>query len=211
MAKSVITRVQQRLVVKMTVKISTFKIGSEWFSVAYFEDLRLVANSSPSKTPEDARRSLISSLRSGQVREYQESPPNPQIIKEFELALRAKEGSLKLFLGGLSQFQRDVLCLTSNIPPGRVTTYKNIAIAIGKPNAQRAVGNALANNPFPIIIPCHRVIRSDLRLGGYSGTLGPKTKELLLRREGISFQNGKVMEKFLLAPDMLSYRSSLCP
>ena len=195
----------------MIVKISTFKIGSEWFSVAYFEDLRLVANSLPSETPEGARSSLMSSLRSRHVREYLESPPNPQIIKEFESALRAKEGSLNLFLGGLSQFQRDVLCLTSNIPPGRVTTYKNIAIAIKKPNAQRAVGNVLSNNPFPIIVPCHRVIRSDLQLGGYSGPLGTKTKESLLRREGIRFQNGKVNEKFLLAPDMLSCRSSLCP
>lgn len=101
--------------------------------------------------------------------------------------------------------------MTTMIPKGSVATYRSIAAALGKPNAQRAVGNALARNPFPVIIPCHRVIRSDLSLGGYSGAHGTKIKEILLIQEGVKIQNGKVMEKFLLASDMLSYRSSLCP
>ena len=68
---------------------------------------------------------------------------------------------------------------------GKVKTYKELARSIRKPKASRAVANACGKNPFPIKIPCHRVIRSDGRLGGYSGKGGIKTKRRLLRNEGI--------------------------
>ena len=71
------------------------------------------------------------------------------------------------------------------IPIGETTTYKNIAIAIGKPNSSRAVANACAQNPYAPEVPCHRVIRSDGSLGGYSGKGGVRTKKLLLKKEGI--------------------------
>ena len=64
-------------------------------------------------------------------------------------------------------------------------TYKELARSIRKPKASRAVANACGKNPFPIKIPCHRVIRSDGRLGGYSGKGGIKTKRKLLRSEGV--------------------------
>ena len=72
-----------------------------------------------------------------------------------------------------------------NIPKGEVRTYKEIAFAIGKPNSARAVANACGKTPTPIKIPCHRVIRSDGSLGGYSGKGGVSTKRKLLKREGI--------------------------
>ena len=72
------------------------------------------------------------------------------------------------------------------IPKGEVRTYREIAIAIGKPNSARAVANACGRNPRPIEIPCHRVIRSDGRLGGYSGKGGISKKLRLLKKEGIS-------------------------
>mgnify|MGYP006159477817 FL=1 len=72
------------------------------------------------------------------------------------------------------------------IPFGSVKTYSQVAKAIGKPLAVRAVANAIGKNPFPIKIPCHRVIRRDGSLGGYSGKGGIKTKKLLLKREGIT-------------------------
>ena len=72
------------------------------------------------------------------------------------------------------------------IPEGEVSTYKEIALAIGKPNSVRAVANACGKNPLPIKIPCHRVIRSDGCLGGYSGEGGASTKRKLLKKEGIS-------------------------
>ena len=84
-----------------------------------------------------------------------------------------------------TDFQRRVWKEISKIPFGETRTYKDLAIAIGKPNSSRAVANACGKNPYPVIIPCHRVIRSDGSLGGYSGKGGVKTKKLLLKREGV--------------------------
>ena len=74
------------------------------------------------------------------------------------------------------------------IPKGSVKTYSEVAKAIGKPKATRAVANAIGKNPYPIKIPCHRVIRSDGSLGGYSGKGGIRTKRNILRGEGF-FKN----------------------
>jgi methylated-DNA-[protein]-cysteine S-methyltransferase len=84
--------------------------------------------------------------------------------------------------------------LTAAIPHGAVSTYQRIARHVGKPNGARAVGNALANNPFPVIVPCHRTIRTDRSLGGYQG--GFKMKRTLLEKEGIDFHDtGRVAAK----------------
>jgi len=85
----------------------------------------------------------------------------------------------------LHEFQKRVILLERRIPRGRTSTYGRIARRLGIPKAPRAVGQALARNPFPIIIPCHRVIRSDGSLGGYRG--GMKLKRALLEFEGIRF------------------------
>lgn len=84
-----------------------------------------------------------------------------------------------------TDFQIKVWNAISKIPKGKVKTYKELARSIRKPKASRAVANACGKNPFPIKIPCHRVIRSDGRLGGYSGKGGIKTKRKLLRSEGV--------------------------
>ncbi len=84
----------------------------------------------------------------------------------------------------LTNFERKVLAATLSIKKGRVKTYKQIAVQIGHPNAYRAVGTALKNNPLPITIPCHRVIRSDGKIGNYSGLGGRSRKVSLLKSEG---------------------------
>ena len=84
-----------------------------------------------------------------------------------------------------TDFQIKVWNAISKIPKGKVKTYNELARSIRKPKASRAVANACGKNPFPIKIPCHRVIRSDGRLGGYSGKGGIKTKRKLLRSEGV--------------------------
>lgn len=78
-----------------------------------------------------------------------------------------------------SPFQRKVLRALYAVPRGTVTTYGRLAACVGKPGAARAVGRAMATNPFPIIVPCHLVIRSDGSLGGFQP--GPKMKRALLR------------------------------
>ena len=84
-----------------------------------------------------------------------------------------------------TKFQIKVWNYLKKIPKGKVTTYLEVAKAIGKPKAHRAVATAVGKNPFPPKIPCHRVIRSDGRLGGYSGKGGIKQKRRLLALEGV--------------------------
>ena len=84
-----------------------------------------------------------------------------------------------------TKFQLKVWNHLKSIPKGTVKTYKQVAIAINKPKAARAVANACAKNPYAPKIPCHRVIRSDGDLGGYSGRGGIKKKLRLLRSEKV--------------------------
>jgi len=93
-----------------------------------------------------------------------------------------------------SEFQQEVLRAEHGIPRGAVSTYQRIARHVGRPGGARAVGNTLAMNPFPLIIPCHRAIRTDLTIGGYQG--GIKMKRTLLKMEGIDFdETGHVKTK----------------
>lgn len=79
-------------------------------------------------------------------------------------------------------FARKVLAVTAKIPYGNVTSYAEVAARTGNPRASRAAGNALGSNPMPIVVPCHRVVRTGGGLGGYTG--GLERKEFLLRLEG---------------------------
>ena len=88
-----------------------------------------------------------------------------------------------LVLGSGTVFQKKVWRELSKIPKGETRTYKEIAIAIGRPLAVRAVANACGKNPHPIKIPCHRVIRSDGKLGGYSALGGKAAESRLLKEE----------------------------
>ena len=97
----------------------------------------------------------------------------------------------------LSEFQLKVLLAASKIPRGRVASYKMVAKMAGCGKASRAVGNSLGVNPFLITIPCHRVVCSDGRLGGYRK--GAAIKRKLLLKEGITFDNsGRVPRKFFI-------------
>ncbi|SUZ90571.1 uncharacterized protein METZ01_LOCUS43425 [marine metagenome] len=82
-----------------------------------------------------------------------------------------------------TNFQKMVWTELKKIPFGETRTYKEIAVAIGKPKAARAVANACGKNPYPIIIPCHRVVRSDGTIGGFTGDGGVEKKRQLLRQE----------------------------
>jgi methylated-DNA-[protein]-cysteine S-methyltransferase len=82
----------------------------------------------------------------------------------------------------MGEFARKVLVATARVPFGQTSTYRDIAARVGTPRAARAVGNALGSNPVPIVVPCHRVLRTGGGLGGYGG--GVDRKELLLRLEG---------------------------
>jgi len=107
-----------------------------------------------------------------------------------ETIKRMTEGETVMFdlgridLDACNPFQKKVLLAEYGIPRGKVSTYGKIARFIGCPGGARAVGNALATNPFPLIIPCHRAVRTDGRLGGFRG--GIEMKRSLLRLEGVA-------------------------
>ena len=110
---------------------------------------------------------------------------------------KLKAFSLQLDLRDISDFQQKVLQETVRIPFGEVITYGEIALCIGKPDAARAVGGALARNPIAIVIPCHRVVGFNGYLRGFSSPHGLATKEKLLSHEGIRVENGRVKNSFL--------------
>ena len=85
-----------------------------------------------------------------------------------------------------TKFQVNVWKYLKTIPKGKVKTYKQVAIGINRPKSARAVANACAKNPYAPKVPCHRVIRSDGTLGGFSSPGGTKTKKKLLSKEGFS-------------------------
>ena len=95
-----------------------------------------------------------------------------------------KKVLLDILLENVSPFHRKVYKALCKIPAGKTITYAELAKRAGSPGAARAVGTAMAKNPFPIVIPCHRVVAGNGKLGGYSGRGGVATKKALLALEG---------------------------
>lgn len=118
------------------------------------------------------------------------SAPIADLAARIEAYLAGEPVVFDLGLLALEQcgeFQRKVLLAEFGIPHGWVSTYTRIAAHVQSPKAARAVGTALGRNPFPIVIPCHRAVRSDGGLGGYRG--GLTMKRALLEMEGVAFQS----------------------
>ena len=108
----------------------------------------------------------------------------PASVRALVRNLKGKgRRELRFDLRGLSEFERAVLMKALEIPSGEVRPYSWIAKEIGRPGAVRAAGSALAKNPVPLLIPCHRVVRSDGHIGNYS-LGGPRNKRTLLEIEG---------------------------
>ena len=145
------------------------------------------------ESEETFRRRLVA--RGFDPRPVQEAAPDPgeagcAVIGDAAHQLREYFGGerdrfdLPLDFTGVSPFTRAVLEATAEVPFGRLDTYREIARRVGKPSATRAVGNALGRNPIPVVVPCHRIVRSDASLGGYTG--GSHIKQRLLALEGVT-------------------------
>ncbi|HEV3433439.1 MAG TPA: MGMT family protein [Nitrososphaera sp.] len=104
---------------------------------------------------------------------------------------------------------RDVYDMVAQIPEGKVTTYGDIARALGHPGASRAIGRILNRNPNPVTTPCHRVIKSDGKLGGYA--FGKIKKKELLKKEGLRFIEDSAMEfaSYRISPSKLQHYGDL--
>lgn len=98
-------------------------------------------------------------------------------------------------LAGLTQFRTNILTLIRGIPYGETRSYGEVSIMAGTPGAARAVGGALAANPVPVIIPCHRIVAADGRLTGFTAPGGLELKKNLLQAEGVEFKGEHVIQK----------------
>lgn len=112
-----------------------------------------------------------------------------QLARYFHSTLQ--QFDLQVDISGLTAFRQHVLQLSMQIPYGTTTTYADLAAQAGTPKAARAVGGAMASNPVPVIIPCHRVISTSGALTGYSGSGGILMKKFLLSLEGVDFMGLK--------------------
>jgi O-6-methylguanine DNA methyltransferase len=109
-----------------------------------------------------------------------------ELFRAVQRHLQGKR-SLRFDLRGVSEFERAVLLKALEIPRGEIRPYSWVAREIGRPRAIRAVGTALARNPIPVLIPCHRVVRLDGTIGNY-GLGGPANKRTILRAEGVDLE-----------------------
>jgi methylated-DNA-[protein]-cysteine S-methyltransferase len=117
----------------------------------------------------------------------------PGFVKQVRayFAGRAVRFDVEVDFDGVPAFRRAVYEHCLRIGHGKTATYQDLARAVGNPNAVRAVGGAMANNRWPLVIPCHRVLRADGSLGGFSSRDGVKMKERLLRHEGVTRSHGE--------------------
>ena len=181
-----------------------------WFTMAVNERNELVACNFSNESRLNAERSVQESIPRRLI-----AKNDPNAAADYhsivESIYRAYLGNAtrmeKLhFLENVSGFRKKVYAQLNRIPRGRVTTYGAIAKKLGSKRYSRAVGTAVATNPISLIIPCHRVLPSSLKVGNYGmpgrkPTEGGPIKRALLEREGVKFIEDKVVEECLWSPD----------
>jgi methylated-DNA-[protein]-cysteine S-methyltransferase len=177
------------------------RIDDVWFGLALDEEKRVVSCGFSLKSRYEVVDRVLAHIKIGtSITETVNDEYALAIIESLRRIFWGKEPKTvpKLALEEHSEFKRMTLTLTLKIPKGSVATYHGIAEGIGYPKAARAVGRAEAENPFAPFVPCHRVVSSSLRLGGYGS--GLQVKRDLLMREGVVFNGERVSPSCLWTP-----------
>jgi len=181
------------------ITVSSYRRNGIWYAAA-INDQRLLACAFSDRSRREAERSMRKSLPSDLGRQIRRSRDRGQTLRMLTTYYDGngkKANPRTLDLSHVSDFRRNVYKALCEIPLGKVTTYGAIAEKVGGKRYARAVGTAVATNPLPLIVPCHRVVPSSLRVGNYGmGGRNPSTggymKRRLLEREGVKFQGDKV-------------------
>lgn len=156
-----------------------------------WSDVGLVAFQLPERTPEEARARLA------QARGHTEAPPPAWVKREIARAQRHLGGApqrfeeVRLDLTLVPPFHAKVYAALLSVPPGETVTYAELAARAGSKGAVRAVGQAMAKNPIPLVVPCHRVLAAGGAPGGFSAYGGRVTKAKLLALEGVTLSGEK--------------------
>lgn len=162
-------------------RVQDTPLGPLWIAVGAHGLLAIEYESS-----EDSLRAYLQKLGGAPVRSSEWVADAAEQVRLYLLG-ETQAVDLPVDLSHLTSFQQRVLQETRRVPRGQVRTYMQIANSIGNPKAVRAVGQALRQNPIPIVVPCHRIVASDGTLGGYGGKLRDARKLSLLKLEGVSF------------------------
>ena len=184
------------------IEITSAKRGGIWYSVARNHGGKIVACSFSDRSHREAERSVRSALPSkfAKAANVRRADPSFRLLHGFLEGNGKAANPRNLDLSNVSTFRKNVYKLLCKIPRGRVTTYGAIAGRLGGRRYSRAVGTAVAKNPFPLLVPCHRVVPVSGRVGNYGmGSREPSTgtymKRRLLELEGVKFQDDRVSEK----------------
>lgn len=164
-----------------TAKYVIFKTKWGYFGLAGTKSA-LCRTYLPESNSASLRRRLLKDLPDAEFDENFFKDLQEQIIGYFE-GVRVDFSRVPVALDGLSIFSRKVLTACRKVEVGRTVTYAELAKKSGRPGASRAVGGVMARNPMPLIIPCHRVIRTDGKMGGFSAPGGIPLKKKMLKLE----------------------------
>ena len=169
---------------EQTVKYTIFKTKWGYFGLAG-SGTCLLRTHLPSPDQRKVKSHLLKDLSSAEYNQNLFYPLQKQIKAYFHGKLMEPFIKIPPLFDGLSPFSISILKTCRNIRLGQTITYKQLAIKANYPKACRAVGTALAKNPLPLIVPCHRVIRSNGQTGSFSAPGGTKTKQKMLQLESL--------------------------
>ena len=168
------------------MKYAIFRTNWGYFGIAG-NDSAIYRTYLPSQKSEQTKQRLFRDLPDVKMDKSYFKSLQKQIIAYFQGANVDFNTEIPVFLNNFAVFSRRILITCRSIKSGQIITYADLAQKAGHPNAGRAVGNVMAKNPLPLIIPCHRVIRSDGKLGGFTAPGGIEMKKRLLLHEKNSF------------------------
>jgi O-6-methylguanine DNA methyltransferase len=189
------------------IGVSTAKRNGVWYSVAVNQKGKLLACAFSDRSRREAERGLGNSVPKKMRRWVRHSggSHNFRALANFYDGKGRAVSLRSVDLSSVSNFRRSVYQVLCKIPIGKVTTYGAIAKRLGGKRYARAVGTAVATNPLPLLIPCHRVVPASLRVGNYgmcgrNPSTGGYMKRMLLAREGVKFQGERVSNKSIWLP-----------
>jgi methylated-DNA-[protein]-cysteine S-methyltransferase len=166
----------------LVIKYTIFETKWGYFGLASIENA-LIRTVLPLANREKAKNCLLKNISAADFDSHLFSRLQKQIIAYFEGSYVNFDANIPLMLAGFGKFGASILTICRDITFGQTISYRQLACKAGHPAAARAAGSAIANNPIPLIIPCHRVLRSDGSMGGFSAPGGVTLKKRLLTLE----------------------------